>query len=370
MYWIPCILVLPYLFLLLRIWISLQRIKQVEHKPDTSVFISVIIPCRNEELHLPLLLEDISSQDYPQEFLEVIVVDDNSSDRTYFNAAAFIGIKNLLVIKNSGAGKKSAIRTGIKTSSGHLIITTDADCRVKEKWLKTIASFFGERNPDMLVCPVQFENRAGFFARFQELEFLSLQGITAGCVNAENATMANGANLAFTKEVYNIHADNMHHEIASGDDIFFLHSLKKMSGAKIMWLESNEAIVTASSSTSLRTYLQQRKRWISKATAYKDSFTILLAIVTFVTNILLIYLLAACLFNMIFLRILIAAFLLKAIPDFLILLNRSGKYGRRSLMNWFLPMEIIYPFYILIVTLFSLFTPAENLVNYPSRKGI
>ena len=49
-----------------------------------------------------------------------------------------------------------------------------------EKWIRTIASFYEHNKPDMIICPVQLEKRNGFFRRFQELEFLSLQGITAG----------------------------------------------------------------------------------------------------------------------------------------------------------------------------------------------
>ena len=39
--------------------------------------------------------------------------------------------------------------------------------------------------------------------------------------------MCNGANLSFTREAYTDTFDNLHEEIASGDDIFLLHSLKK-----------------------------------------------------------------------------------------------------------------------------------------------
>ena len=370
MRWIPAILVLPYFFILIRIWRNLLKIKRYDHYSNTTVFVSIIVPCRNEELNLPFLLGDIARQDFSPESFEVIVVDDNSSDKTYDIAENFRGIRNFSIIKTSGKGKKSAIRTGVGSSAGELIITTDADCRMKEKWLGTITSFFDEYKPDMLICPVQLKNKAGFFDRFQELEFLSLQGVTAGCTISGNATMCNGANLSFSKETYLKHTDNLHDEIASGDDVFFLHSLKKESGSRIMWLESNEATVTASSSDSIKGFIKQRIRWISKGRAYSDNFTIILAIVTFVTNILIISLLSATLINMLYLRVLIVVFLAKSIPDFLILLNTSCRYGRKSLMKWFLPAEAIYPFYILGVVIFSIFHSGEQAVNYPSLRGI
>lgn len=370
MYLIPVILVLPYFIILMGIWINLRKINKEPLQPFKQVFVSVIVPCRNEESHLPFLLDDLARQDYPSDLFEVLVVDDNSIDSTPVIAACFSKIKNLSVIKNTGAGKKSAIRTGINIASGQLIITTDADCRMKEKWMKTISSFFYEHKPDMLICPVQLENKSGLFGRFQELEFLSLQGITAGSSISGNATMCNGANLSFTKETYLKHTDNLHYEIISGDDIFFLQSLKKESGSKIMWLESIDALVTASASTGIKEFIMQRKRWISKGRAYSDRYTILLAIVTFVTNFQLLSLMIACMFNQEFFLALIAAFMLKAFPDFLILLNTSLRYKRKSLMKWFLPAEVIYPLYVLVVTFYYLFSSGKQTINSPSRKGI
>ena len=370
MYWIPVILVLPYFFMLCRIWKNLKKIKPYNLHSGKSLFISIIVPCRNEESHLPFLLDDLALQDYPGDLFEVLIVDDNSTDASSEIATTHGGIKNLYVIKNSGTGKKSAIRTGVNVSSGQLIITTDADCRMKEKWLKTIDSFFSEHKPDMLIGPVQLENKSGFFGRFQEIEFLSLQGITAGTAYSENATMCNGANLSFKRESYLIHSENMHDEITSGDDIFFLQSLKKEHRSKIMWLESVEAMVTAAASTGIKEFLYQRKRWLSKGKAYDDKYTIILAIVTFVTNMLIAALLLASLFYPALFIMLIAAFLIKAIPDFLILSNTSCRYGRRSLMKWFIPGAIIYPFYVLGVAIFSLFASEEKTINSPSRKGI
>ncbi len=120
-----------------------------------------------------------------------------------------------------------------------------------KNWIRTIASFFEKNNPDMIICPVQLEGSQGFSGWFQELEFLSLQGVTAGSVMAGNGIMCNGANLAFTRNAYLKHMENLHFDLNTGDDVFLLHSLKKQPGSIIMWLESPDAIVTTSSSPTL-----------------------------------------------------------------------------------------------------------------------
>ena len=72
--------------------------------------------------------------------------------------------------------------------------------------------------------------------------------------------MCNGANLAFTKETYYNSLDNLHFEIASGDDIFLFHSLKKDAGSKILWLESADAVVTTASSSLMVVFSKTEKK--------------------------------------------------------------------------------------------------------------
>jgi cellulose synthase/poly-beta-1,6-N-acetylglucosamine synthase-like glycosyltransferase len=161
--------------------------------------------------------------------------------------------------------------------------------------------------------------------------------------------MCNGANLAFKKEIYNCNRDNLHMEIASGDDVFLLHSLKKVTGSKILWLESTDAVVRTEAVPTHFAYLKQRKRWISKSLKYSDANTIVLGIVTFVTILIQAILLIKSFINPAYIPVFFVCLILKSIPDFLILHNCSGRYGRRDLMKWFLPSQIFYPFYVIIV---------------------
>jgi glycosyltransferase involved in cell wall biosynthesis len=355
MQWLLLILIIPYLYLLLKIYSGLVKIKPFSDGTSAGLFVSVVVACHNEERNLPFILQDLSQQEYNPDLFEIIIVDDDSSDGTFKCASGFKAIKNLHAIKNSGTGKKQAIRTGISASSGKVIITTDADCRIGKKWLSSIASFITENKPDMVICPVKLAGGRGFCSHFQELEFLSLQGITAGTAVAGNPVMCNGANLAFAKESYIRNLDYLHFELVSGDDVFLLHGIKKDPQKKILWLESEGAIVTTASPGAITSFLKQRARWISKAGHYTDRYTQLLAIVTFVTILLQAFLLVAGIFNPVFFLIFLSAFAIKSIPDFLILRNTVSRYGKSSLMRWFFPSQIIYPFYLLLVIPMALY---------------
>lgn len=166
--------------------------------------------------------------------------------------------------------------------------------------------------------------------------------------------MCNGANLAFTREAYLQHSDDLHDEIKSGDDVFFLHSLKKENQSRILWLESSDAQVITEPAPTLKSFIRQRSRWISKGQDYKDGHTIALGIITFVTIMLITcYLIGWLIYPRLVLPLL-AILVLKLIPDFLILLNTANRYGKIKLMVWFLPVGLIYPFYAISVVFYYL----------------
>jgi glycosyltransferase involved in cell wall biosynthesis len=358
MQWLLLFILVPYLYLLLKTFVGLIKIRPYHPSGTPGVFLSVIVACRNEEKNIAALLSDIVAQTYNNDLFELIIVDDNSSDRTSDFLSEFREVKNLRVLKNTGSGKKSAIKTGVEACRGTIIVTTDADCRIGKEWLITIASFFSDHNPEMIICPVKMEGGRGFFQRFQELEFLSLQGVTAGTAVAGKPVMCNGANLVFTKDSYLKNSGNLHFELASGDDVFLLHSIMKGPG-KILWLESENAVVTTRCSQVSGSFLNQRARWVSKSGAYNDRYTQMLAIITFVTILLEWFLLIAGIFNSVFLLVLLAVFLLKSLPDFLILRNTAIRYKKKKLLWFFLPGQLIYPFYVISVLIYYFLTKSE-----------
>ena len=354
MYWLPAILILPYIYILLKIYKSLLKIRPFTFTTDPKTSVSVVVACRNEQKYLPSLLNSLAHQNYPLDLFEVLIVNDNSTDKTLEIAAGFKRADNIRVLENNGEGKKQALRTGITEARGNLIITTDADCTAGKNWIRTIAGYYEMNNPDLIISPVQIKPEPGFFGKFIELEFISLQGITAGTALSGRGTICNGANLAFTREAYLSHSDNLRDEINTGDDIFLLHSLKRDPDSKILWLESQDAVITTESPFTFKSFLKQRSRWISKGKAYSDIYTIILGISTFLAVMVHIGFLIAWIIRPSLIWVLLSVIVLKSIPDFLILLNTTERYGKNELMRWFLPSQLIYPFYVLAVIFYSL----------------
>src|SRR5574339_342370 len=156
-----CLLVI-YSFLILYYragWQEVKQFSQTEHGPHTRI--SVIIPARNEQENIGRLLSSIGKQSYPDHLFEVIVVDDHSTDNTatIVNSYSFAKLIKL-EFDNINSYKKKAVESGIAIATGDLIVTTDADCAVKENWLKTIADFKEKTHAVFIAAPVLMEYRS------------------------------------------------------------------------------------------------------------------------------------------------------------------------------------------------------------------
>ena len=169
-------------FLLLRGWrgwpLKISKSKIVKR------YVSVIITVRNEEKNIVNILGDLERQNYNR--FEVIVVNDHSEDKTKelvqnFNSQSKINVSIFDLSNLSKSPKKDAITLGVELSNGDLIVSTDADCRVGENWIASIAGHF-EGELKFLAGPVTFNNQNSIFRKIQTIEFASLIGSGAAAL--------------------------------------------------------------------------------------------------------------------------------------------------------------------------------------------
>ena len=88
--------------------------------------ISVIIPCYNEEKTIIDLLKKVNTQKKNFD-LEIIISDDGSKDKTIKLLEQNRALFDKLIIGKINSGKGTALKNGINSSSGELIIFQDAD---------------------------------------------------------------------------------------------------------------------------------------------------------------------------------------------------------------------------------------------------
>ena len=129
------------------------------HNESSDIKISVIIPSRNEQDNLPIILDSILNQDYKN--IEVIVVDDNSSDNT-FDVASSYGV-NVLSIKNKPSewkGKTWACQKGAEISKGDFLLFIDADVYFKKDAISNIVKKYAKEQKVISIIP--YHNTGSF----------------------------------------------------------------------------------------------------------------------------------------------------------------------------------------------------------------
>ncbi len=334
-------------------WIRLPIIKPsqaaIQHK------VSVIIAARNEEQNIGRTLDCLMAQDFPKELLEIIVVDDHSTDRTseIINTYADRGVR--LISLEAGdklnSYKKYAINKAIDLSTGAIIVTTDADCRMGPQWLRTIIHFMEANDLYMVSSPVSYHEEKSYFENLQTLEFLYLIGLGAAGIGNGNPTTCNGANLAYRKSVfYEMGGFKGIDELASGDDELLLHKVAERYANRIGFCKAKASIVYTDAKENLSSFLSQRRRWASKSTKYKDKRVVALGVSIWLFNLaLLVNILCFCWADVDAERLIFLSILLKIAVEFAFLYPVLSFAGRKSLI-WNLPLlSILHSVYLVYI---------------------
>ncbi|WP_166332402.1 glycosyltransferase family 2 protein [Sphingobacterium chungjuense] len=251
--------------------------------------VSVLIAARNEEDNIGRTLDCLVAQSYPKDLLEVIVIDDHSTDRTAEIVRNYQhqGVRLLQLDEGDklNSYKKLAIAKAIDMSSGDIIMTTDADCRMGADWVKTVVDYMDRGNFEMVSSPVAYHEEKSLFERLQTLEFLYLIGLGASGIGNGVPTTCNGANLAYRKETfYRVGGFKGIDDLASGDDELLLHKVSEEAAHHIGFCRSEEAIVYTEAKPTLASFISQRKRWASKSTKYKDKRIVALGVIIWLFN--------------------------------------------------------------------------------------
>lgn len=371
-----------YILLILYYWKSWLGIPVYKIKSQKSkTKITVIIPARNEEKSIAGCLDSVCSQSYPKELFEVLVVDDHSTDNTAgiiknyeSQHVKLISLKDF-VEDNLNSYKKKAIEIAIQQAAGELIVTTDADCIVPKDWLQTISSFYEEYQPAFIAAPVSINCGFRFIEMFQALDFATLQGITGASVYKKIHSMCNGANLAYTKKVFDeVGGFAGIDTIASGDDMLLMHKIYKLHPDKVMFLKSRDVIVQTEPVHSVKEFFNQRIRWASKADKYDDKRIFAVLLLVYLVNVLLLALPIVALFQNIQLSIInyqlsiwgvwLCLLIIKIIVELIFLYPVATFFGKQKML-WLFP--IMQPFHI-IYTVIAGWLGKFGSYNWKERK--
>ncbi|MFO7863619.1 MAG: glycosyltransferase, partial [Salinivirgaceae bacterium] len=312
----------------------------------TNLPVDIIIAFRDEAAQLNNLLQSIENQTHPN--IRVLWVDDHSADNGAQLISAFARRSSYahVVLQNSGQGKKAAVRLGIEYSSAPLVLFTDADCILPPRWVETYVKYYAMHGDGLYFGPVTYHVGKGLLKQIFSLEFLSLVGTGIGLAAVRHSVYMNGANYGASRKVLQLARNMAGAGYASGDDVFLLHKVKQeYSSQKVIPVNDQNVAVSTRAPHSLGAFLRQRIRWGSKASAYNDPSSVLLAQVVFA-------LAGIQLLSFLFLHEILLFIVLwgvKIIIDFVVLAIFASRWHMKYLLRFFPVVVVLYPLYIVSV---------------------
>ncbi len=337
-----------------RAWNSIPPLVPVSPATQTTT-VTIIIPARNEEENIGPCLEAILQQTYPRELVEVLVIDDHSTDATATVVMQFShrGVRLVRlqdhIPDRINSYKKKAIEIGIAQSAGDWIITTDADCTMSPRWISSLVQVYEESRASLVAAPVRIMQKKSLLSIFQTLDFISLQGITGASVYRRIHTMCNGANLGYERKAFEaVGGFEGIDSIASGDDMLLMYKIHQKYPDRIFFLKSRDAIVNTAPVAGWKAFVNQRIRWASKADKYDDKRIFATLLFVYVLNACILASLFIAIWNwhyLIFFGLLVVG---KTLLEYPLVYTVAEFFGQQSLMVYFFFLQPLHIFYTVI----------------------
>lgn len=327
--------------------------------------VSVVVAARNEEQNIENLLSELVAQTYPSSKYEIIIVNDESEDKTgeiidKF-AKQYDNVKHIRALSDTETGltaKKNALNQGIRQSKGELILSTDADCHVKPTWIETTVSYFTE-DIGMVVGFSQLGDKHyhySFFEKLQAVDFLILMAAAQGSINLCCPLAASGQNIAYRKSAFEAvdGFEKIKHRI-SGDDILLLQLIRKYTRWKIRFAPSENAFNWTQPEKTIKSFLNQRKRWASNG-SYQIKLNIgffFFIISVFLMNLIMLFGIPIYVYLYHAIAVPLFCLFVKFLVEFLITLTGTSVFHRTDLLKYFPIWAVLQVPYVIFTGLMS-----------------
>jgi cellulose synthase/poly-beta-1,6-N-acetylglucosamine synthase-like glycosyltransferase len=224
--------------------------------PAEPALQSVLIPAFNEAKVIVRTIRQVLEADYPN--LEVIVIDDGSSDgtsevvREHFEADPRV---KLITMPNGG--KAAALNRGLAEARGAVIVALDADTHFQRDAISKLVRWFGDPAIGAVAGNAKVGNRVNIITRWQALEYVSSQNLERRALAALDCiTVVPGAIGAWRRDTLTKLGGFPAHTLAEDQDLTI--SLQK-AGCKVIY--DSTAIAWTEAPDTVSGLIKQRFRW-------------------------------------------------------------------------------------------------------------
>jgi len=248
---------------------GLHRKKTSDFGLQTSDFpnVTILICARNEEKNLDLCLESLAKINYPSGLLEILVVDDCSTDSTAEKLEAWKKTLPHLKTISTGdfseaefSGKVAALIHGMDAARGEFVCITDADCQVKPDWVLEHLRWY-DADTGMVSSITVLDSMKPFDAA-QSLEMVELLGLSMAAINYGIPVSVIGNNLSIRKAAYEAIGGYRKIPFSVTEDVALFQTVWNSNTWKVRFKANEDLLVSSQPPGSFRTWWRQKHRWV------------------------------------------------------------------------------------------------------------
>ena len=326
------------------------RSQPVPEAPRSWPAVSVVVPARNEADGIDACLDSLRAVDYPSDRLEIIVVDDFSTDGTAERVRARqpagrvepaddpVRLVEMAATEDTNGGHKpAALARGVRAADGDVILTTDADCAVPPAWIKSMVRRCTTETP-FVAGPVEYEHGERFLPRLQALELTGLVAYGAGTIGVGLPTFCNSANVAYRRDAIAPRASAP--DGAARDEMLLQH-VAYGTDRQVAFNPDPEARVMTEPPETLPDYLQQQARWAHMGLRYPFALPRALVVGLWAAHAALFLVCAAALALPAWREPALLLLLGKMAADAVLTVPAARHFGQRGLLRSTVPTELL-----------------------------
>lgn len=274
------LLIKYFIYMIISPWYDVilsYRKRTIKNKKKYLPRVSVVVPAWNEEVGILTTIESLINNSYKN--LEVIIIDNASTDNTYKNVklyikkyyhrlkktnkkmqdmSASIDSRNvdIICVREEKKGKGYALNKGINIASGDILISIDADCFVLPETVGNFVHHFKDPAVMGAVGNVKIGNIRAIIGVVQYLEFLFSFYFKKSDSILGSIYIIGGAAGAFRKEVFKRLGG---YDVSCITEDIDLSVRMQNEGMKIVYAE--DALVYTEGATDYNGLVKQRLRW-------------------------------------------------------------------------------------------------------------
>ncbi len=330
---------------------------QYKKNSQNEPIVSIVVAARNEEQNIERTLTSLAALDYPKEKLEIIIVNDCSTDATphimnrYAQQFPFIHAMTAKPSADHLRGKSNAIAQGIDNSSGEIIMMTDADCAVPPSWVRATVEYFDDHTG--VVAGITLLHYTSWFGGMQSVDWSYILAIAASTMALRHPLSCIGNNFSFRRKAYDEVGGYRGIKFSVTEDYALFKAITRSGKWNYKYPLDKKTLVLSTPCDTAKELYRQKRRWGVGGKDMRLSGMLIMA-VSFFTHALLL----TGLFSGISAALFLSSVLTKLILDFLLVFTVLIKVEQRRQLKYFLIFEL-YLLATVIVLPFAVFFGGE-----------